>query len=195
MSNVNAPFGLRAVRKIDGNAPNYSTVQRQILYTYNVAIGQGDLVIDAGSGYIQKGVYNDTNSDFYGVFDSVTYFDTVQNKVIFSNQWPAPGTALAGSVFANIIMDTDLIFEVQSNGGSGVTLAQIGLNATFVAAPAVAYNGLSTLALDQTSAATTSTLPLRIVGLSQRVNNDNAAQYNIVEVILNASAFNNRTGI
>ena len=195
MSNVNAPFGLRAVRKISGDMPNYSLVQRQILSTYNTAIGQGDLVIDAGSGYIQKGVYNDTSSDFFGVFDSCTYYDSTHAKTIFSNQWPAPGTALAGSVFANIIVDTDLIFEVQSNGGSGVTLAQIGLNATFVATPAVATTGLSTLALDQTSVQTTSTLPLRIVGLSQRVNNDNASEYNVVEVILNASVFNNRTGI
>lgn len=195
MSNNNAPFGLRALRKLSGDVPNYATVQRQILYTYATAIGQGDLVNDAGSGYVQKGLYNSTLSDFYGVFDSVQYYDTVQAKTIFSNQWPAPGTALAGSILANIIVDTDLIFEVQSVGGSGVTLAQIGLNATFVAAPAVATTGLSTLALDQTSAQTTSTLPLRITGLSQRVNNDNTSQYNIVEVILNASAFNNRTGI
>ena len=195
MSNVNSPFGLRAVRKVDGTAPNYATVKRQILYSYNVAIGQGDLVIDAGSGYLQKGVYNDTNSDFYGVFDSCQYYDTVQAKTIFSNQWPASGTALTGSVFANIIVDTDLIFEVQSSGGTGVTLAQIGLNATFVAAPTVATTGLSTLALDETSIQTTSTLPLRITGLSERFNNDNTSEYNIVEVILNASAFNNRTGI
>ena len=195
MSNVNSPFGLRAVRKVDGTAPNYAVVKRQILYSDPTAIGQGDLVIDAGSGYLQKGVYNDTNSDFYGVFDSCQYYDTVQAKTIFSNQWPASGTALTGSVFANIIVDTDLIFEVQSSGGTGVTLAQIGLNATFVAAPTVATTGLSTLALDETSIQTTSTLPLRITGLSERFNNDNTSEYNIVEVILNASAFNNRTGI
>lgn len=195
MSNVAAPFGLRAVRKIDGSMPNYSTVQRQILYTDTTAIGQGDLVKDGGAGYVTKALYNSTLSDAYGVLDSVQYFDTVQNKVIFSNQWSGTSTALAGSVIANIIQDLDLIYEVQSADGGPVTIASIGLNATFVAAPAVATTGLSTLALDFASIATTSTLPFRIVGLSQRVNNDNTSANNIVEVIMNANAFNNRTGI
>lgn len=196
MSNVAAPFGLRAVRKQDGSAPNYQTLPRQILYSDTTPIGQGDLVKDGGSGFISKALYNSTSQDFIGVLDSVQYYDTVQQKVIFTNQWSGTSTALAGSVVANIIVDLDLVFEIQSAGSAAVVLDQISANATFVAAPVPnSTTGLSTMALDQATIATTSTFPFRITGLSQRINNDNTSANNIVEVVFNSNVFRNLTGL
>lgn len=196
MSNTLAPFGLRAVRKIDGTAPTYAAFPRQILYSDTTPIGKGDLVKDAGAGYIGKSVYNSSSHDLLGVFDGCEWYDTGASRPVFNNSWTGTTTALAGSVVGYVIQDLDLVFEVQSTGNAAVGIADIGTNATFVAAPVVnTITGLSTLTLNADTTATTSTFPMRIVGLSQRVNNDNASANNIVEVILNDQTFKTLTGV
>lgn len=196
MANPTTGFGLRAVRKIDGTPPNYAPIIRQILNTDTTQIGKGDLVKDAGTGYIAKAVFDSTSHDLLGVFDGCSYYDTAQAKTIFSPFWTGVATALAGSVTAYVITDLDLIFEVQSHGAAAVPITDIGTNATFVAAPAVnATTGQSTLVLNADTTATTSTFPMRIVGLSQRVNNDNTTLDNLVEVILNDQTFKTLTGV
>lgn len=196
MSNTAAPFGLRPVRKIDGTPPNYAVQQRQILYSDTTAIFKGDLVKEGGAGYITKALFNSSSHDLLGVMDGCEYYDTSLARPVFSPYWTGVSTALTGSVVGYVINDLDLIFEVQSAGAAAVPLSDIGTNATFVAAPAGnATTGISTLALNADTTATTSTFPMRIVGLSQRVNNDNASANNIVEVILNDQTFKTLTGI
>ncbi len=196
MSNSNAPFGLRAVRKIDGTPPNYAPIQRNILYSDTTKIFKGDLVKDGGAGFISKAVYDSTSHDMLGVFDGCEYYDQSLARPVFSPYWTGTSSALSGSVVGYVITDLDLIFEVQSTGAAAVPITDIGTNATFVAAPAGnTTTGISTLALNADTTATTSTFPMRITGLSSRVNNDNASQYNIVEVILNDQTFKTLTGI
>lgn len=196
MANTLAPFGLKAVRRLDGAAPNYSVIQRQILYSDTTTIGKGDLVKDGGAGYIAKAVYNSTSHDLLGVFDGCQYYDTAQNKTIFSPMWTGVSTALSGSVLANVIVDTQLVFEVQSTGTNPIALADIGINATFVAAPVPnSITGQSTLTLDANTINTTATFPMRIVGQSARVDNDNTSASNIVEVVLNDAAIKSTTGM
>lgn len=196
MSNTAAPFGLRAVRKIDGTPPNYAPIQRNILYSDTTKIFKGDLVKDAGTGYIAKALYNSTSHDLLGVFDGCEYYDTALARPVFSPYWTGVSTALSGSVVGYVIADLDLIFEVQSSGAAAVPVTDIGTNATFIAAPAGSTTtGQSTLALDADTTATTSTFPMRITGLSQRVNNDNASANNVVEVILNDQCFKTLTGL
>ncbi len=196
MANVAAPFGLRAVRKIDGSAPNYQTIRRAILYSDTTKIFKGDLVKDGGAGFVSKQVYNSSSHDSLGVMDGCEYFDTSQSKKIFSPYWTGTSSALSGSVYGYVITDLDLIFEVQSAGAAAVAITDIQANATFVAAPAGnTLTGISTLALDQATINTTSTFPFRIVGLSDRVDNDNTAANNTVEVIFNDQVFKTLTAI
>src|ERR1019366_6198477 len=121
----------RAVRKIDGSAPNYSTIIRQILFSDTTPIGKGDLVKDGGAGFVAKAVYDSSSHDLLGVFDGCSYYDTAQAKTIFSPNWTGVATALTGSVVAHIITDLDLVFEVQSSGTASVPVTDIGTNATF----------------------------------------------------------------
>lgn len=201
MTNVLAPFGLRAVRKIDGTPPNYAVNQYNILYSDTTQIGKGDLVKSTGTGYIAKAVYNSTSHDLLGVFDGCEYYDTALARPVFSPFWTGSATALSGSVVGYVITDLDLIFQVQSNGAAAVPIADIGTNATFVAAPVVnATTGQSTLALNADTTATTSTFPMRIVGVvasgpTPNGVNDASSQYNVVEVILNDQSFKTLTGI
>lgn len=195
MANVSAPFGLKAVRKIDGSMPNYQANLYAISSSDNTAIFRGDLVKDAGNGFISKALYNSTSHDLLGVFDGCDFFSTAVGRRIWSPYWPGSG-ALAGTINAYVIVDLDLIFEVQSAGSAAVAITDIQSNATFVAAPAGnTTTGQSTLALDQATIATTSTFPMRIVGLSQRVDNDNTSANNVVEVIFNDQCFKTLTGL
>jgi hypothetical protein len=67
----------------------------------------------------------------------------------------------------------DLVYEVQEDGvGGTIALASVGLNAGFVAAVPNTTTGASQFTLDSSSVAVTATLPLQVVGLVNRPNNE-----------------------
>lgn len=86
----------------------------------------------------------------------------------------------------------DLIFECQADGACAI--ASNGLNAGVVEGSGAASlgsttTGMSGMQLDVSSVATTSTLPLQIVGYPNRVDNEPAATSNKVLVRINTHAF------
>lgn len=90
--------------------------------------------------------------------------------------------------------DVATIYEVQtSNGTLGV--ADVGLNASIAVAAGSTTTGTSGVTLDVATAATTATLALRIVGFSQRVDNDNTSANAKVLVKINNSQFAGGTGV
>jgi hypothetical protein len=187
MANNNSPFGFSQARRLDGAAPNYALRNFPMLYTNTSVIARGDVVALSGGNVVAAAT---TTAPVLGIFDGVEYYDTVQKTKIWTPIWNAPGTALTGSVVAKVIADVQTVFEVQA---SGANISQIGLNANFVTGtPTIA--GQSTQALDSTSTSTTNTLPFRIVGVGAKAGVDNTASYNIVEVILNDSSWNQLTG-
>ena len=195
MSNTQAPFGFQATRRIDGAAPNYAMMpSRLFAQAYSVAVGQGDVVQSLSTGYIA--LCASTATQAQGIFQGAQYYDTNFQQWRFVNYFPGTQSANA-DVLAFSISDVKQVFEVQSNGAA-ITTPQIGLNATFVTASNGApntYSGISTCALDPATVSTNSAFQFRIVGLGQKINNDNTASFNTVEVILNAADFNSLTGI
>lgn len=100
----------------------------------------------------------------------------------------------AGSTGRYVLVCDDLnqLYEVQtSNGVLGV--ADVGLNANIAAAAGSLATGTSGVTLDVATAATTATLPLKIVGFSQRVDNDNTAANAKVIVKINNNQLANAT--
>ena len=191
MSNTNAPFGLRPVRRLDGAAPTYQTNPYQVATTYTTPIGTGDLVYNS-AGYIQQAAA--TTTPILGVFAGCNWYDSSQLKKIFSPQWTGVSTAVA-PITAYVYDDPNMVYEIQSGNGGPVTQAQVLENAKIgtVAAPNTT-TGISTSYLDFNTIATgQSTYSMKIVGLSQKIGNDNTSQYNLVEVTLNAS--NYHTGV
>lgn len=193
MANTNAPFGFRAVRRLDGAVPNFATRTYEIAYNNSTKIRKGDAVKLLTTGYIDLAAASDTS--LLGVLDGVEYYDVVQAKKVFFNGWLAPTTtALAGSVKARVIVDPMAVYAVQSNGAA-LTLANIGENIKLVAGTGNDLTGISGAAVDQTTLNTTNTIPFRIVGLSEQGTNDNASSYNVVEVIIVGNHFTNLTGL
>lgn len=191
MANTNSPFGFRISRRLDGAAPNYAIVDRQIAYTNTHLIAKGDVVIELSDGTIDLAAT--TDNPILGIFDGVKYYDTVLKATLWANEWAAPTTALAGSVFARINIDPMAVFEAQASAANIGTSA-IGGNTTFVLGTPT-LGGYSTEALDSTLINTTNTLPFRIVGLANTPVTDSTGSYNIVEVVMNTQTYKQTTGI
>lgn len=197
MANVQAPNGFQIARRQDGAEPNYSIDTVQILNTNTNKIAFGDPVILLATGFIDK-VANNTTT-IYGIFYGCEYVDSNLQRKIWQPSWTGPSTAVAGTVVAKVCSDPMAVFRVQA-GGSAVTGvlqadvgANIGVNVASTGSPNQAGYGVAFV--DQTTIQTTATLPFRIVGLSQVVNNDPLSPFDWVDVKMNNQAFNTTTGI
>jgi hypothetical protein len=170
---VSAPYGLKPVNLIGGQVFAGSTRNLPIAYGYNTSIFYGDLVYQTG-GYIGRTTL--TSNSFasgkipVGVFLGVSYTNPITKQKTFAQYWPA-GT-LAGDAVAIVTDDPDTIFKI-AVVSSGTTIASastpvIGYNLQLVDNTGNTNTGNSAIAaLGLTaSPATTSTFPLRVIGLA-----------------------------
>lgn len=195
MSNVFAPTGFQFIRNYLNASPTYQTTKNAISATNSSNIGKGDVVLLNSSGLVD--IATASSSPVFGIADGFEWYDTVQQKKIFSNNWPAPGNVLANSAFATVITDPFAVFLVQS-GASGVgpvTQAQIGENANTVVVAPTSGTGISAQYLNQATIATTATFQFRIIGFGAGLLNDNTSANNYVEVIANPGAWTATAGL
>ena len=204
-----APNGLTWVRNKFASAPNFATTNRYLIKQgYATPIAYGDLVTTGTSGnqgYITK--YAEAGTAVLGVFMGLDggYFDTGLNQWIYKNYW-AGTEAASGDVWAIVCDDPFAVFRGQVNGGP-VTVAARGQNIDFGGGGAPNALGISTGYLDYATLATTSTLPLRIIGWSQfatggattydPTTQSTAAQqptYGYIDVSMNPGACESLTG-
>lgn len=188
MSNVNAPNGFQYFGRQDGGSPTMGNTTRQILSTYNVAIGFGDPVISVAAGYIQQATASTVQ--IAGIFYGCKYLNLAVGRVVWSMSWP--GTTQGSNATAYLNTDPQSLFIAQSNL-TAITFADIDANIQLVAGVPNSVTGISTASVDQSTIATTDTLPFRIVGLlsqyegtSGAINGtDDASSYNRVIVTAN----------
>jgi hypothetical protein len=95
---------------------------------------------------------------------------------------------------ALVVTDPSVVYEVQEDGDGGVIAqASIGNNAGVVTTAGSAVTGRSAMELDSSSTATTSTLPLKVLGLVKRPGNTLGAASTggtKYEVLLNTGQLN-----
>ncbi len=89
--------------------------------------------------------------------------------------------------------DPNLIYEVQTSNGT-LAVDQVGLNANIAVAAGSTSTGNSGVTLDVATAAVTAALPLKIIGFSQRVDNEVGNVNAKVLVKLNNHTLNSGTG-
>ena len=188
------PFGLVPVNRADGLPYAGATREFKITSGYNTALRQGDTVRVA-SGVIAKetGEASVTAGGVIGVFIGCSYTDATLGKT-FRTNWTA-GTVAADAV-AIVVDDPDVLFRVVYVS-SGTTVSAQTAAAVIGKNVALVQNTTATLVSDVAvgSAATTNTLPLRVVD----VDYDSAASsttYTAVFVKWNATmhAYNNILG-
>lgn len=171
-----APHGFLSVNLIGGRVFSGAVRQIPIASGYNYNIGFGDLVTYTTDGTI---VRVDTSSGAkatfaaapVGIFMGCAYTQTTGMKYFVTPQLWNAGT-VASDATAYVCEDPDAIFKVTVTNGSGTvytsgaaTQANVGQNIGYYQ-PTTYVNtttGDSAVSANLASAATTNTLPLRIV--------------------------------
>jgi len=178
MSMVNAPYGLKPVKRADGMA--YAGATSQYLIdpagaSTNIYNGQvvnlnssGYLVLSTGTG--ADGTTNSlpgsgTLTGSLGVFVGCEYVNA-QGQLIFAQYYPTGYVAPTGtSIKAYVVDDPNVLFQAQLDGA--VAQSAIGTNTFFAAAQSTSTgnipNGNSTSALEST--VVTTTAAFRIVSI------------------------------
>lgn len=195
MSNAFAPTGFQFIRNYYSGAPTYQSTWNAISATNSSNIGKGDAVLLLSTGLVDLAIAS--TSPIFGICDGFKWYDTVQQKTIWSAGWNAPGNVLANSAFCSVITDPQAVFSVQSSAASApaaITQSNIGQNAKLVAGTPQSATGISTQYLDQATIATTSTFPFRIIGFGAGVLNDPTSANSYVEVIANPGTWMATTG-
>ena len=168
---VSAPYGLKPVNLIGGQVFAGSTREYAIPYGYSTNIFYGDFV-GLTRGQIQRlSVTSGTAGNQTGVFLGCSYTDPTTKQKRFSQYWPA--STLAGDAVAIVCDDPDTVFQaVICSSGTTVASgarAMIGQNLECLNNTGNANTGDSAnaLAAPTDTPVTTSSLPIRVLGLVQ----------------------------
>ena len=201
---VSAPYGLKPVNLIGGQV--FAGATRQIIIAnttgtgYNTNIFYGDVVKLASTGTIQVDA-GTTTATPVGVFLGRQYISAVTGQLTFSQYYPASLAVKSGSdILAFVADDPDQLFKAVLVAGttaddttSGLLPAylgrtMIGSNAQFVQNAGSTVTGDSKVGIyTAAGAATTATLPLRIIDVVPDTADSNG---NFCEVIVKWNAPN-----
>ncbi len=196
MANTTGPNGFTYFGRLEGGSPTEGLTTRLIAAADTAAVGQGDPVTSLGTGYVTLSTAGTTQID--GIFMGCQYLSTAIGRVINTNYYP--GSGANGDVTAYLSTDPQAIYLAQSNN-TAIVFADIGANINFAVGTPNSATGFSTSTLDQSTIATTNTLPFRIVGLLSDAappgtnGTDNTSAYNRVLVSANNWDRKSLTGI
>lgn len=181
MANVNRPAGLVPVQYINGSPWNGQGRTYYIPSTDTNAYAIGDPMVLAGDAdasgvasvtVVTAGSTNVVIGSLLGYGSSINGGVTDPANI---NTTIIPATKSHG-YYVMIADDPNIVFEVQEVGtGTFFTSAEVGLNCSLVATAGANNSGnngyVSGWLLDNTTEGTTNTLQMKILGLSQRVDN------------------------
>ena len=170
MANTDAPFGLRPSRSsISANTQN----RYRVANNYGTAIFQGDLVAMVTGGGIER-VANGGAGLILGVFNGCQYTDPTTGKPTWSAYYP--GSVAADDIMATVIDDPSATFEIQADAAFPV--ADLAGNFDVLTPAGDTTSGRSNVELEVTSGATTATLPLKAIDISQDPENSDVSSAN-----------------
>ena len=169
---VEAPYGLRPVNLIGGRVFAGSTRQIPIASGYATSIFNGDVVKLVSDGTLEKDT-GTTTATPVGVFVGCRYTDPNLGYELYSQYYPS-GT-VASDIVAYVVDDPDALFKVAVVSGTDVIAGYgrtiVGNNVPLVQNAGDANTGNSGVAVNGGSAATTASLPLRIVDVVPETEN------------------------
>lgn len=190
MANADTPRGLWPVRHRNGAPYNGAATRYFVPASDSTALFLGDPVIIAG-GADADGVATVTKATAAGGAYMLGPVVAVEPITHESTIYRAASTAR----YVFVADDPDLVFEIQEDSAGGALgAANVGQNADWVAGTGSTTSGYSGAELDSSTANTTNTLQLRILGLSQRVGNAIGTNAKW-EVAINLHSLRNLTGI
>jgi len=168
-------YGLRPIGKVGGNPFNNATTQYEIANDYSTAIYNGGIVIPLAGGTI---AITDQAVAPLGVLGGVEYVDSVTGKTTWLNYWPGSNSVSVDTnhpVKAFVYDDPMQLYVVVADGTNtnrATALADTFANCDMASVNSGSTNtGMASDMLDISSAATTNTLDVRIVGLFEDEGN------------------------
>ena len=183
MANKDASFGLKPARMMGGAPYSGGQSRYRIAANYGTSIFQGDLVKQVTGGGVERAAASST-VPVVGVFNGCMYTDPTTKEQIFSNYYPA--STNASDIIAFIVDDPNVVFEVQSDDTFPVA-DLVGNFDIIDTNSGSTTTGISGVELDLSTGATTTTLPLKAIDISQDPDNSDVStsNTNVMVVIQN----------
>ena len=202
MANSNGAFGLRPYG-ILGSAPNSTGLtEYRIASTNTNKIYKGMAVIPTADGVIDdlQAATGGTVS-ILGVFNGCEYVSSTTGETVFSNYWPGSGADSNFPVKAFVYDNPNQLFTIASSGSTTDFDTEAEYRATVFANAQLANGnsgddttGLSSATLNISTAATTATFPLRIVGIMDQAENSDFSVDGIPMIVRINNHFNAPNG-
>lgn len=174
-NNLAGGYGLRPIGLTGSAANSTGLTQYEIANNYTTAIYQGGIVIPLAGGTI---AISDQAVAPLGVFYGVEYVDSGTKKTTFKNYWPGSNNVSVDTNFPvkAFVYDNPMqLFTVVADGTNtdrATALADVFANCSMATVNDGSTNtGQSTDMLDISTAATTNSLDVRIVGLYEDEGN------------------------
>jgi hypothetical protein len=199
---VSKTYGFKPVNRIDGLPYAGAIRQIPIAPAYATAILNGDTVQINTSGYIVAASTTDSGK-IAGVLVGCSYINSLSQPT-FSQFYPAATSTSTNMAFAFVVDDPSAAFRVAattagSTTPAAYTRALVGSNVALVANVGSTTTGDSYYGIDGSSAATTSTLPVRVIDVVPDTATGSpavaATTYYEFIVKFNTNQYNNTEGI
>lgn len=170
MANIDAPFGLRPVKHLNGTPWNGATQRCLIPSTDSTsAFFVGDAVVRAGSASADgtcPTVTLATLGDANPIYGVITSFEPDPDNL--SLMYRLDDTER----YCNVCCDPDVIFEIQDDSSAVIGIAGVGLNANLVAGTGSTVTGKSGMELLASTVTNDASFQLLILNAAPAVNND-----------------------
>ena len=154
-----APYGAKPIGTLSASGSFTGKVQHiKIASGYDTLISWGDFVKLVAAGTIEKDA-GTTTATPVGVFMGCSYTEPTTSQPTYAQMWTAD--VAASDAVAYVLTDPNVLFQMQGDGA--ITQAMLGSNFAIVVTAGSTTIGRSKNAVDQSTSATTNTLPLRII--------------------------------
>jgi len=201
---VDKPYGLKPINLIGGQVFAGSTRLMEIATSNNVgyatSIFYGDLVKRVATGTIEKDV-GTTTATPCGVFLGCQFTNASTGQLQQQQFYPASTAVAAGTkIFAFVADDPDTLFQVVSCS-SGTTVAPMGISAignniALIQTAGSTITGNSSVAIDEGTQDTTSSLPIRIIDVVRdTATGADAFVEFVVKINIGTHQYTNSTGV
>lgn len=191
MANSNAPFGARFIKSLQPHSVSGGVNWYTVPASDNTAIFLGDFVTHQGTAAIGA------TGQYFPVVSQSAANDKVTGIVVGFNSDRTYESQIyrTASTLRDVLVldDPYAVFEIQASNGA-FTAAMVGQNIDIAVAAGSTVNGLSGMTVDIATVDATATLPVRILNMSNRYNNELGA-YAVLECMMNYTTNKDTTGV
>tara|TARA_R100000329_G_scaffold4990_2_gene6577 strand:+ start:2260 stop:2844 length:585 start_codon:yes stop_codon:yes gene_type:complete len=183
MANNDAAFGMKPVKMIGGSPYTGGVSRYRIAANYDTAIFQGDMVAQVTGGGVE--VHADGGTvPIVGVFNGCQYTDPTTGEQKYSNYYPA--STNASDIIAFVIDDPNVVFEIQCNAAFPIADLLGNFDIVYTSSGST-KTGISGAELNVSDGATTATLSLKAIDITEDPDNDDVSSdaTNVYVVIQN----------